>query len=181
MGGRGTALLVIVVGVVGCGGGAPGPAAEPEETLPMEEQAPASPAATLPSVDVCALVPGTAVENLLGGTISDEPHRSDSGEYQGCDYSLTPADGGFEFVAIWIQPAATIRDPESVLETARGLGQEASAETLDGLGDRAFVVENASEEQATVYVVRGETGVEVTAGTAERARLLAEHVLEQAP
>jgi hypothetical protein len=92
---------------------------------------------------------------------------------------MRPRGGAtYEFVAIWVQDPAYFEDPESILETDRGLGQESAMEPLGGLGDEAYVINNETEKQSSVYVLlRDDVMLQVTAENRDRAVKLAEVTL----
>jgi hypothetical protein len=123
------------------------------------------------------------VSLTLGASAPKPARRSGSGVHQGCEYELDPAGAdGYEYISIWLGPAADFGEPESRLATDRGLGQEVSAEWLDGIGDAAYAIYNASEQQTTVFVrVGSRLSLEVTAESLDHARELAKLAVAYAP
>jgi hypothetical protein len=135
----------------------------------------------LSSLNVCELLPERDIIDLLGGEIKTAASRSDYGNSQGCDYGIgAPGTATYEYISIWVSTPDLFQSAESILETDTGLGQEATAEDLEGLGDVAFAIHNETEQQTTVHVLRrDDVVVSVTAEGLEHARRLTEEVIER--
>ena len=105
-------------------------------------------------INVCELVPDELVAEALGAKILKPAQSSDYGTTQGCTYTLDPeGNDNIEICTVWLNPPSTFTSPEDELETAKGLGQEATVENLDGFGDNAFVIHNKTEEQSIIFVL----------------------------
>lgn len=169
-----------------------GPSDQPAERAPDRPAAGAATSAEtadgaggaavdLSKVDVCEWLPAELVATTVGATVSKPARRSDYGTTQGCEYELDPAGADtYEYGVVWLNPASAFGDPQEALATAEGLGQEATTEPLSGLGDRAYVIHNATEEQSSVHVLlAGRLSLEVTAEHAEDARKIAELALSR--
>ncbi|MEJ2370889.1 MAG: hypothetical protein P8Y07_08575, partial [Gemmatimonadales bacterium] len=140
-----------------------------------------STARDLTDLNVCELLPERDVIELLGGEAKTAASRSDYGNSQGCDYGIgDPGTATYEYISLWVSTPDLFLDAESILKTDRGLGQDASAEDLKGLGDVAFAIHNQTEQQTTVHVLRrGDVAISATAEGLEHARQLAETILER--
>ncbi|MFQ5675201.1 MAG: hypothetical protein ACE5G1_04830 [bacterium] len=132
-------------------------------------------------VNVCELLPDELLAKTIGGAILKPSRRSDYGSSQGCEYQIDPAGKDrYEYCAIWLSPAAGFGNPQMELETAHGLGQDASAEQIADLGDAAFVIHNQTEQQSTVNVLlKDKVVVQVTADHYQDARKLTNLALAQ--
>lgn len=181
-------LLMPLLVWVSCAGPSDGAREGDTDRASQDETAPAdqpdgSPGAAvdLSGVDVCEWLPSDLVAATVGGTVLKPSKRSDFGTLQGCEYELDPSgDDTYEYGAVWLGPASAFGDPQEALETDRGLGQEATMEPLGELGDEAYVIHNATEEQSTVHVLlEGRMSLEVTAERSEDARKLAELALSR--
>jgi len=54
-------------------------------------------------MNVCELLSGPEVIELLGGEIKTPALRSDYGTSQGCDYGIgTVGTGSYEYISIWV-------------------------------------------------------------------------------
>ena len=131
------------------------------------------------TTNVCELLPADLVANAVGGSVLQPARRSDYGTSQGCEYEVDPAgEDTYEYGAIWLGPPSGYGVPEDRIATDRGLGQEVKWETIEGLGDEAYVIHNATEEQSTVYVLlKDRMYYEVTMEHYEDARKLTDLVL----
>lgn len=171
-------VLVLATFAIGACGGEPSKAAA---TGDAHSGADVSRGRDLTEVNVCELVPDALVAETVGGTVKQAGSRSDYGASQGCDYEISGSTkSGYEYVSIWLGPPEQFEDPESILETDRGLGQEADMENVAGLGDEAFVIHNRTERQSTLHVLRrDDVSLSVTAANLTHARQLGELVLER--
>jgi hypothetical protein len=108
----------------------------------------------LSKLKMCELVKDEMVANALGAKIVKPAQTSDFGPSHGCTYTLDPAGkDNLEICIVWINPASTYTGPQDELETAKSLGQEATVENLEGMGDKAFVVHNKTEDQSIIHVL----------------------------
>ena len=135
----------------------------------------------LSSLNVCELLPEPDVIELLGGEIKTAASRSDYGNSQGCDYGIgAPGTATYEYISIWVSTPDLFQSAKSILETDAGLGQESTAEDLEGLGDVAFAIHNETEQQTTIHVLRhDDVVISVTAEGLDHARRLTEEVIER--
>ncbi len=117
----------------------------------------------------------------LGAIIIKPAVSSNYGVTKGCTYVIDPAGPDkIENCIVWINPSSTFTSTEDELETAKGLGQEAAAENLEGLGDEAFVVHNKTEEQSIIYVLlKDKLNLQVGADHFEDAKKLTELILSK--
>ncbi len=151
-----------------------------DETAPAEQQDNNLGAALdLSTFNVCELVPAELAATTVGGTVLKPSKRSDYGNSQGCEYEIDPSGPDtYEYAAIWLGPPSEFEDPQESMDTDRGLGHEVTSEQLDGLGDEAYVIHDATEEQSYVHVLlKDRMHVEVRAERDEDARKLAQLVL----
>ena len=132
-----------------------------------------------PSLNICDLLPSDLVAATIGGAVKQQGHHSDYGNLgKTCTYGIKPVNEAFEHVAIGLAPPGLFQKAETILETDRGLGQQSTAEVLQGLGDEAFVIHNQTEEQSTIHVLnRNAFALSVTARNLEHARPLTELAL----
>lgn len=108
----------------------------------------------LSKIKICELVPDELVAKTLGAKIVKPSQVNDLGPSHGCTYTVDPAGpDNLELCIVWLNPPETFTSPEDELETAQGLNQEATVENLTGLGDKAFVVHNKTEEQSIIFVL----------------------------
>lgn len=106
------------------------------------------------NIDVCELIPDKLVAQALNSKILKPAQSSNYGSIRGCTYTVDPAgEDNIEICTVWFNPPSTFTSPEDELETAHGLGQEATAEYLEGYGDKAFVVHNQTEQQSIIFVL----------------------------
>lgn len=102
----------------------------------------------------CELVPDELIAETLGARIIKPATGSDYGSTKGCTYIFDPpGPDNIENCNVWITPPSTFTSPEDQLETDKGFGQESTAETLEGLGDKAFVIHNKTEQQSVISVL----------------------------
>jgi hypothetical protein len=132
-------------------------------------------------INVCELVPDELVAKTLGAQTLKPAQTSDYGSTQGCTYTLDPAgDDNIEVCTVWLNPPSTFTSPEDELETAKGLGQEATVENLEGLGDKAFVVHNKTEDQSIIFVLlKDKANLQVAVEHFDDAKKLTELILLQ--
>ncbi len=174
--------VMILSGVViaACGGGSDA-SREREGAAPPAAAPAQSSSLDLASLNICELMPTEFVSQTLGSPVAQAGREQDFAPVKGCEYGLRPRGGAsYEFVAIWVQPPGLFQTAESILETSRGLGQEVSSEALSGLGDKAFVVNNQTEQQSEVHVLlENDLFLQVIAETRDRAVTLAEATLRR--
>ena len=120
-------------------------------------------------IEVCNLVTDLEVAQLDNGTVQSPAQSSDLGSTRGCSYGITTADGGYDYVIIYVEP------PEFV-EASLELSTEQGTPIPD-LGDQAFLQEDTDAEQFRLLVERpGDFGIEVIGENADAlvaiARLL---------
>ena len=178
-----TLLLLPLYIVSGCGerGGETAETAPTMQDGGVDGEIESAKARDLASLNVCELLPEDDVIALLGGEIKTAASRSDYGNSQGCDYGIGAAGTAtYEYISVWVSTPDLFQSPESILETDTGLGQEATAEDLEGLGEVAFAIHNATEQQTTVHVLRrDDVVISVTAEGLEHARQLTEEVINR--
>jgi hypothetical protein len=135
----------------------------------------------LSTVNVCELIPAELVATTVGGIGLKPARRSDYGSSQGCEYEIDPSGADtYEYLAIWLGSPSDFGDPQERMAIDRDLGQEVTTERLDGLGDMAYVIHNATEEQSTVYVLlKDRMYIEVTAEKYEDVRKVVELALSR--
>jgi hypothetical protein len=178
-------VLACLAPLAGCQGAAEAPPAE--SAAPAATTAAAPPAAAaaagrdLAQLDACALLPGEQAAEIVGGTVGRAPSSNLYGAMSSCEYDIKLPGGGLgKYFAIWITAPSLFGDADDSVETARGLGQEATAEAVSGLGDDAYLVLNETEEQAILHVLlSGDVALEIKAPQADQARSLAEAILQR--
>jgi hypothetical protein len=125
-----------------------------KEDAPQQQEQNKKSGFDISKINVCELVPDELVAKTLGAQTLKPAQTSDYGSTQGCTYTLDPAgEDNIEVCTVWLNPPSTFTSPEDELETAKGLGQEATVENLEGLGDKAFVVHNKTEDQSIIFVL----------------------------
>ncbi len=129
----------------------------------------------------CELAPDELVAKTLGAKIIKPAMSSDYGTIKGCTYIIDPAGpDNIENCIVWFNPPSTFTNIEDELETAKGLGQEATAENLEGLGDKAFVIHNKTEDQSIIHVLlKDKLELQVGADHFDDARKLTELILSK--
>ena len=129
----------------------------------------------------CELVPDELVAKTLGAKTLKPVQSSDYGSTKGCTYMIDPAGPDkIETCIVWLNPPSTFTSPEDELETAKGLGQEATAEYLEGIGDKAFVVHNKTEEQSIIFVLLNDkVNLQVGADHFEDAKKLTDLIVSK--
>ncbi len=129
----------------------------------------------------CELVPDELVATTLGAKIIKPATGSDYGSVKGCTYIIDPVGpDNIENCIVWFNPSSTFTSPEDELETANGLGQEATAENLEGFGDKAFVIHNKTEDQSIIHVLlKNKMELQVGADHFDDAKKLAELYLSK--
>ena len=132
-------------------------------------------------INICELVPDELVAKTLGAKTIKPAVSSDYGVTKGCTYVVDPAGpDNIENCIVWTNPPSTFTNKEDELETSKGLGQEASAENLEGLGDEAFVVHNKTEQQSVIFVLlKDKMNLQVGADHFEDAKKLTELILSK--
>jgi len=173
-------LLLAVVVALGCGGGGgeqasgPAPAQSAENPAQTGAGASAGTARDVAALDVCELASAEEVAAAVGGTALRPASRSDTGEVQGCTYSLDPAGADtMETCIVYVEPA-------SYFEFSRDPSEGETAEAIEGLGDEAVMKHNPVEHQYSLVVLRqGDLMLEVKTDTAEDARKVAELILSK--
>lgn len=168
----------IVLGLVLLAACSPAPTAAPVEVAedsPPEEAADptdsgevaAGSGLVLPNI--CELLPVDEVAAIVGGAPASEPNVEDYGEsFQGCWYDFNLSDGSYDYYIIYVQPAGFL---ESVFDD--------SAEPVTGLGDRAQLKWEDSEEQYRLAILDGAVGVEVIGTRSDVMMQLARLILER--
>jgi hypothetical protein len=137
----------------------------------------------LASINVCALMPDAVVGQLLGKTVTRGGSRRDYGIYtQGCEYELRQGNGpaGYEYVFIDLKPVDTFGGLNEELQGNRSMGQHVTGERVSGVGDKAFAIDNQTEQSTTLHVLRrGDVALDVKANSLDHARKLAVATLER--
>ena len=130
-------------------------------------------------IKICEIVPDELVAKTLGAKTVKPAQSSDYGSTQGCTYTVDPAgNDNLEICIVWLNPPSTFASPEDELETAKSLGQEATVENLDGLGDEAFVVHNKTEDQSIIFVLlKDKVNLQVAVEHFDDAKKLTELIL----
>jgi hypothetical protein len=129
----------------------------------------------------CELVSDELLAKTLGAKTLKPVQNSDYGSIKGCTYMIDPAGpDNIETCIVWFNPPSAFTSPEDELETAKGLGQEASAENLEGFGDKAFVIHNKTEDQSIIHVLlKNKMELQVGADHFDDAKKLAELILSK--
>lgn len=165
----GCGLMLLVLGHAACGGGGQVPVEPAGQAVRTDPVTGGSTGRDLSALDVCDLVPGEAVAEVLGGTLAREPSGSVYGSMStDCSYAVD-LGGVPEVVMVFIYPAAYFESLEAGAENGR---------PLEGIGDRAFVA-TLDEFQQVVGLRSGDVVVEVRADELEDATRLAELVLSR--
>ena len=149
------ASILIFIFILGCSGEGRDQANLEENKLKYDAQHQDKQSGfDISKINVCGLVPDELVAKTLDAQTLKPAQTSDYGSTQGCTYTLDPAgDDNIEVCTVWLNPPSTFTSPEDELETAKGLGQEATVENLEGLGDKAFVIHNKTEDQSIIHVL----------------------------
>lgn len=129
-----------------------------------------APARDLKTIDVCRVVPGTAVATALEGTLSKAtPFNDPRGSFARCTYLVAPKPGAGapKGYTVWVYPPSDFdelrRYTEAPLTRVPGLGD--AAESFVDPGDGRFKLRVLLRQDATL---------EITADTAAAARTLAD-------
>ncbi|HLD94458.1 MAG TPA: hypothetical protein VI703_09700 [Anaerolineales bacterium] len=156
----------------------PAPAAEPLDAAEVDEPEEAAAPETGGDVaaggglvlpNICELLPVDEVAAIVGGAPASEPNVEDYGaSFQGCWYDFNLSDGSYDYYIIYVQPASFL---EVVFED--------SAEPVSGLGDRAQLKWEDSEEQYRLAIIDGAVGVEVIGTRSDVMMQLARLILER--
>lgn len=149
--------------------------------VPKQEEQNKQSGFDISKINVCELVPDDLVAKTLAAKTLKPAQSSDYGTVKGCTYMIDPAGPDkIETCVVWFNPPSTFTSPEDELETAKGLGQEATAENLGELGDRAFVVHNETEEQSIIFVLlKDKVNLQVGADNFDDAKKLTELILSK--
>jgi hypothetical protein len=148
-------LLMIFIGCSGNDNNKPNPQGNEtgDISTPQQKQNKQS-GYDLSKIKICELVTDELVAKTLGAKTISPAQTSDLGPSHGCTYTVDPAGpDNMEMCIVWLNPTYSFTSPEDELETAKGLGQEATAEYLEGYGDKAYVVHNKTEEQSIIHVL----------------------------
>ena len=176
-----TSILIFIF-IIGCSGeGKDQPNSEEQKLkgdVPLQEK---QSGFDISKINICEMVPDELVAKTLGAKIIKPAMSSDYGSIKGCTYIIDPAGtDNIENCIVWLNPPSTFTSPEDELETAKGLGQEATAENLEGMGDKAFVVHNKTEEQSIIFVLlKDKVNLQVGADHFGDAKKLAELILSK--
>ena len=130
-------------------------------------------------INVCELIPAELLADKIGGKVLKPSHSSSYGTTHGCEYEIDPqGPDNYEYCAVWLYPTDLYEDSKSELETAKNLGQEATAEQLTGYGDESYVIHNKSEDQSIIHVLlKDKIYIEVKAEKFDDAKKITELVL----
>ena len=130
-------------------------------------------------INVCELIPAELLADKIGGKVLKPAHSSSYGTTKGCEYEIDPqGPDNYEYCAIWLYPTDLYEDSKSELETAKNLGQEATAEQLTDYGDESYVIHNKSEDQSIIHVLlKDKIYIEVKAEKFDDAKKITELVL----
>jgi len=146
---------------------------------PADEAKAASPAPSsgggrdLSHLDLCALFDSEQVASVLGGTVGRQSSGQNYGSMAECTYDIQLGGTG-QYVGVFLYAPAMFGDLAAALETDQGLGQSSTGHAVEGLGDAAFVVDNATEQQSVMHVLlENDVAIEIKAPQAEQARSLA--------
>lgn len=149
------ASILIFIFILGCSGEGRDQANSEENKLKDDAQHQGKQSGfDISKLKPCELVPDELVAKTLGAKTLKPVQSSDYGSIKGCTYIIDPAGlDNIENCIVWFNPPSTFTSIEDELETAKGLGQEATAENLEGLGDKAFVIHNKTEDQSIIHVL----------------------------
>ncbi|MCC7400366.1 MAG: hypothetical protein IT214_02680 [Chitinophagaceae bacterium] len=131
--------------------------------------------------DVCDLVTDNLVATTMGVKIIKPAQSTDMKISKDCIYTIDPTDkDNFEVCIAWLNPGYTFTNVTDELNTAHGLNQEATAERLEGFGDKAYAVFNKTEDQYVIHVLwKDKLDVQVAAEHFEHAKKLTELILSE--
>jgi hypothetical protein len=163
-------ILLAILGLTGCGGGQPDvPQSTGESAAPAERATTQTPGRDLATTDVCALIPGQTVAELLGGTLARQPSGAAYGDVStDCSYAVD-VDGLPKVVLVFLYP------PDH-FEMYREM--EENPQPVEGLGDRAYATVSAEMHELHV-LEEGNVTIDVRAESPDDARRLAELVLSR--
>lgn len=159
--------LVIVL-ALGCGNRG----AEDTSIDSLSSSSEAAPAAQAPAgrdlatLDLCELVPGESVAEVLAARLNRSPTSNVSDVMSECWYSVSKkgSDAGLDSYTLWVSPPGDY-----------GMSKELEAgplEEISGLGDEAYITHSELEDQYSLQVLIAD---ELTLGAygSDRERVLA--------
>lgn len=170
-------FLLLVGLATACGGSQNAGSAEdaaatsPESSIAgsAEPSAPAGQdvsAIDVSAIDVCEKIPAAAVATILGSTPENTSGKATMGKYASdCTYTLDTGQGMHSYAIVFVYPPALWSGPD------------ADATVVEGLGDAAYLEQDAAF--ARLHVLAGSLFIDARADKPEQARALAELALER--